>query len=127
MPHALIIDDNVRNVTVLVGLLEMEGLTSTRVTHPNQLNAALVGLTQLDVVFLDLEMPGQNGYEVLAQLKAMPQLQTVPVVAYTVHVSEVQVAHDQGFDGFLGKPINPDKFPGQLARILNGERVWESF
>jgi two-component system cell cycle response regulator DivK len=29
------------------------------------------------------------------------------------------------FDGFLGKPLDPDRFPDQIRRILNGESVWE--
>jgi two-component system cell cycle response regulator DivK len=34
-------------------------------------------------------------------------------------------AKSSGFDGFLGKPLDPDKFPDQIRRILNGEAVWE--
>jgi two-component system cell cycle response regulator DivK len=34
-------------------------------------------------------------------------------------------AKNSGFDGFLGKPLDPDKFPDQIRRILNGEPVWE--
>jgi two-component system cell cycle response regulator DivK len=34
-------------------------------------------------------------------------------------------AQDSGFDGFLGKPLDPDRFPDQIRRILAGESVWE--
>lgn len=123
--HALIIDDNVKNVSVLAHLLSDESVTHTQVTNTNQIDGAVASLSQVDVVFLDLEMPGLNGYEVLAKLKGELGFEQVPVVAYTVHVSEINNAHQYGFDGFIGKPINPDKFPGQLARILRGESVWE--
>jgi CheY-like chemotaxis protein len=83
-------------------------------------------LAAIDVVFLDLEMPGANGYQVLEKLRADPRFQSVPVVAYTVHVSEISVAHEQGFHSFLGKPLDADRFPDQLARILSGESVWET-
>jgi len=49
----------------------------------------------------------------------------VPIIAYTVHVSEIDVVRQHGFDGFLGKPLDSARFPQQLARILNREPVWE--
>jgi two-component system, cell cycle response regulator DivK len=124
--HALVIDDNVKNVNILAYLLSEQGVDSTRVTNPKQLDTILDGIGKVDVVFLDLEMPGVNGYEVLGQLKVATDFQAVPVVAYTVHVSEINAAHDQGFDSFIGKPLDPDRFPDQLARILRGEPVWET-
>jgi two-component system cell cycle response regulator DivK len=30
-----------------------------------------------------------------------------------------------GFDGFIGKPLNPDKFPEQIHKVLSGEKVWD--
>ena len=38
--------------------------------------------------------------------------------------SMVQAAHAAGFDGFIGKPIDPDRFPEQIRAILKGEAVW---
>lgn len=123
--HALIIDDNVKNLGVLAQMLALQGVESTRVAHSRDLSDVLNTLDQVDVIFLDLEMPGTDGYTLLAELRANPHVQHVPIVAYTVHVSEVQAAYQQGFDGFLGKPLNSDKFPDQLNRILSGEQVWE--
>lgn len=124
--HALVIDDNPKNITVLTRLLAEQSLTSTQITNPNTLEGVLDSLGQVDVVFLDLEMPGIDGFEVLHKLKADARFANVPVVAYTVHISEIRVANQEGFDGFIGKPIDPDKFPGQLERILNGQPVWET-
>jgi two-component system, cell cycle response regulator DivK len=126
MTHALIIDDNSRNVTVLATMLSEEKVDSTKVTHPGQLEAALQTLAQVDIVFLDLEMPGVDGYQVLERLRKEARFKGVPIVAYTVHVSEIHNASQHGFDSFLGKPLNADKFPEQLKRILKGERVWET-
>lgn len=124
--QALIIDDNSKNLNILARMLSVEGFSSIQVSNPTKLDAALKETSDIRVVFLDLEMPGLDGYEVLNKLKADPKFQSVPVVAYTVHVSEIQAAHQNGFDGFIGKPLDSDKFPDQLRRILNGEPVWEN-
>jgi two-component system cell cycle response regulator DivK len=123
--HALIIDDNIKNVNVLVLLLSEQNIDTTHVTNMLQLDNTLEHIVPTDVVFLDLEMPDIDGYDVLAKLRADTRFRDTPIVAYTVHVSEIDVAHRRGFDGFLGKPLDPDKFPDQLARILNGTPVWE--
>jgi len=49
------------------------------------------------------------------------------VVAVTAYASEDQLnrARAAGFDGFVGKPLDPDRFPDQVRRMLQGEAVWE--
>jgi two-component system cell cycle response regulator DivK len=122
-PHALLIDDNSQNLKVLAQLLSKQGVTSTEVINPTKLQSVLPTLERVDVVFLDLEMPGLDGYSVKDLLKS--QLGDAPIIAYTVHISEINVVRNLGFDGFLGKPLDQSRFPEQLARILNGEQVWE--
>jgi CheY-like chemotaxis protein len=122
--HALIIDDNPNNLGILAELLTMEGVDATQVQHTKQLNAVLQDVSALDVIFLDLEMPDTNGYQLLERIKSDARFRDVPVAAYTVHVSEVNVARKKGFHSFLGKPLDADRFPDQLARILRGEHVW---
>jgi two-component system cell cycle response regulator DivK len=45
----------------------------------------------------------------------------------TAYASEDQMARAraEGFSGFIGKPLDPDRFPEQIRRILAGEGVWE--
>lgn len=126
MTHALIVEDNARNVAVLARLLAEQNVTNTQVTNPRQLDGLFSEMPSVNIVFVDLEMPGLSGYDVLAKIKARPEFAGVPVIAYTVHVSEITVAQQRGFDGFIGKPLDSDRFPNQLARALNGEGVWET-
>ena len=48
-------------------------------------------------------------------------------MAVTAEASDEQIAkaRSAGFDGFLGKPLDPDRFPEQIRRILGGDPVWE--
>lgn len=124
--HALIIDDNARNAQVLKLMLGDQGVSSTQVTNPRKIEDALTGLKRIDVVFLDLEMPGINGYEVFQALSSDPRFANVPIVACTVHLNEMNTVYEQGFAGFIGKPLDDERFPDQLARILSGQPVWET-
>jgi len=123
-PHALIIDDQLPNIDVLALLLQQEGFEHTPVTRKRDVIPALDNLPPLDVIFLDLEMPNGDYYSLLHELKADDRLSGVPIVAYTVHVSEIDEARLAGFDHFLGKPLQSQEFPEQLRRILQGEPVW---
>lgn len=126
MPHALIIDDQFSNVSVLGMLLENEGITYSAVTNPITLDETLASEPQPDIVFLDLELPGATGIDLLPSLREVPTLAGVPIVAYTVHTSEIDLARRAGFDGFLGKPLDALNFRDQISRLLNGEAVWAS-
>ena len=121
--HALVIDDNAQNRKVLVQLLAKQGFQATEFSDPRKINTSLPSLGAVDVVFLDLEMPGLDGYDVKNLLRA--HFGPTPIIAYTVHVSEINAVKQSGFDGFLGKPIDHARFPDQLARILKGQPVWE--
>jgi CheY-like chemotaxis protein len=123
--HALIIDDNATNLEVMGEMLASQGFTYTLVQNPTTLPDVLVELDQIDIVFLDLEMPGIDGYDVLDMLRQEYGI-AAPIVASTVHLNEIANAREMGFDGFVGKPIKVNRFPGQLQRILNGEHIWEA-
>src|SRR5258705_8528136 len=121
--HALVIDDNTQNLRVLAQLLNKQGISSTEISDPTSLSAVWDNLERPDVVFLDLEMPGLDGFRVKDMLRT--HFEEVPIIAYTVHIREINVVKESGFDGFLGKPVDNKRFPDQLARILRGESVWE--
>src|SRR5689334_9308547 len=110
-PVALVIDDNRKNLHVLANLLNRDRVDHTDLQDPTLVHSTLPNLERHDVVFLDLEMSGLVGYDVLKIFQADVRFCSVPVVAYTVHVSEAGEAYDQGFHSFLAKPLDPDKFP----------------
>ena len=125
MPHALIIDDNRNNIDVLTMFLEREGVSQTAVQNARQVSKTLGQLDKVDVVFLDLEFPYGDGFQVLEAVKSLPDFADVPVIAYTVHTGEIDEVRRAGFDGFLGKPLDSRRFSGQLSRILKGIPVWD--
>jgi CheY-like chemotaxis protein len=124
--HALIIDDNPTNLGVLSRLLSKQGISCTTIVDPSQIENVLQNLPQVDIAFVDLELPEMNGYEILDKLRTDERFHSIPIVACTVHVSEINEAYQQGFHSFLGKPLDAEKFPDQLAKILSGGPVWST-
>jgi two-component system cell cycle response regulator DivK len=122
---ALIIDDNQSNLEALGVLLKKEGITPVMAQSPRDIPAIMDRMPRIDVVFLDLEFPNHNGFQLVSQLKQMEHLQDAPVVAYSVHVSELNEVRAAGFHSFIGKPLSVERFPDQLRRILRGQSVWE--
>ncbi|NIR92633.1 MAG: response regulator, partial [Gammaproteobacteria bacterium] len=60
----------------------------------------------------------EDGYEALQQVRSDESLQDTPVVVVTAHGStaEMQKARKAGFNGFLSKPLDADRFPDQIRR-----------
>lgn len=123
--HALIIDDDAYNIYVMERLLDKENISYTAIRDLSHLEQLLQREQIINIVFLDLEMPDKDGYEVIEILKHYLSPQ-IPIVACTVHTAEVNRARKIGFSGFIAKPLDIDRFPGQVSRILNGDTVWEA-
>lgn len=71
--------------------------------------SALAGLTAaaVDLVLLDISLPGMDGEEVLRRLRADEQLRHTPVIALTAHAmaGDRERFLEAGFDGYVSKPI----------------------
>jgi two-component system cell cycle response regulator DivK len=76
---------------------------------------------------MDIRLPYEDGYGALRKIRASTALKETRVVAVTAEASidHMNKARAAGFDGFLGKPLDMDRFPDQIRRILAGESVWE--
>ncbi len=125
----LIVEDNVRNYALLARLLSFMGVKQTEWKRSgwHVLEFATDTMPQLDLILLDIHLPEEDGYEVLARLREDERFRNTRIVAVTADISSVNLTRAQaaGFDGFLAKPINVDLFPDQIRRILQGESVWD--
>jgi two-component system cell cycle response regulator DivK len=83
-------------------------------------------LPQLDLILLDIQIPHEDGYAILQRIRSIPKLKDTCVVAVTANVlpQDEARARAAGFDGFIGKPLDFDRFPVQIRAILNGESIW---
>ncbi len=73
-----------------------------------------------DAIVLDVMMPGSDGPEVLAQLRANPATAPIPVVFMTAKAfaSEIERLERLGAAGVITKPFDPMALPARLAALL---------
>lgn len=123
----LVVEDNVSNFVLIARLLGFLGIHCEWKTSGYEVVEYADTLPNLDLILMDIRLPYEDGYGALAKIRNASQLKDIPVVAVTAEASQEQMnkARASGFDGFLGKPIDPDRFPDQITRILTGESVWE--
>lgn len=123
----LVVEDNVSNFVLIARMLGFLGIHCEWKTSGYEVVEYADTLPRVDLVLMDIRLPYEDGYGALRKLRQSPKLRNVPVIAVTAEASSEQInkAKISGFDGFLGKPLDPDRFPDQIQRILTGEAVWE--
>lgn len=124
----LIVEDNFNNFLLMTRLLAFLGVKKCewKASGWKVLEFAET-LGSVDLILMDLMLPDADGFESLGSLRSNPRFASVPIVAVTANTSRpyIQRARDLGFDGFIGKPLDPDRFPEQVRKALQGEEVWE--
>ncbi|OLB48639.1 MAG: hypothetical protein AUI08_10135 [Gemmatimonadetes bacterium 13_2_20CM_2_65_7] len=116
----VVVEDQPDNLKLLTTLLSLKG--HQVVGLPNGDRLAEVMRTQKpvpDLVLLDIQLPGRDGYAVLEELKELPE-RSWKVVALTAHAlpEDRARATAAGFDGYITKPIDVRTFPAEVARYL---------
>ena len=96
----------------VIGLVNGEGLLQT------------IQLNPPDLVLMDIQLPGKDGYGLLQEIRASPY-RDLRVVALTAHAmaGDRERALAAGFNGYITKPIDIRNFPDQVARALEGQTV----
>jgi CheY-like chemotaxis protein len=114
-----VVDDNLENLRFICFLTEAFGHTALRATNGAEA-VALVAREVPDLVLLDIHMPGMDGFETLRVLRVDSRIAHVPVVALTAlaMVGDRDVALAAGFDGYITKPIQPDRFATEIDAFL---------
>jgi two-component system, cell cycle response regulator DivK len=123
----LVVEDNVSNFVLIARMLGYLGIHCEWKTSGYEVVEYADTLPRLDLILMDIRLPYEDGYGALKKIRASERFKAVPIIAVTAEASAEQMkkAKDSGFDGFLGKPLDPDRFPDQIRRILSGEPVWE--
>jgi two-component system cell cycle response regulator DivK len=124
----LVVEDNVQNFVLITRLLAFLGVKKCEWKASGwQVLEFAETLPHIDLILMDIFLPEEDGYQVHKRLRAHQRFKNTLIVAVTADVSEKNMkrAREAGFDGFIGKPIDPDRFPNQIRSILQGAEIWE--
>jgi two-component system cell cycle response regulator DivK len=124
----LVVEDTISNFILIVRMLSFMGVQHCEWKPSGwQVVPFASTLPAVHLILLDLRLPYENGYNVLKKIRANARLTDTIVCAVTAQVGEEEMIRAQraGFDGFIGKPLDPDRFPDQIRRLLAREHVWE--
>ena len=120
MATIIIVEDQPDNLNLLATLLTIKGHQVIGLANGDRLTE-VVQTQAPDLVLLDIQLPGRDGYELLEELKGLPQ-RSWKVVALTAHAlpEDRTRATAAGFDGYITKPIDVRNFPAEVAQYLGG-------
>lgn len=123
MARILVVEDNPDNMKLFRALLTMKGHEVKSLASGEGLMEHL-GQAPPDLVLMDIQLPGSDGYSLLAAIRAAGYAE-LRVVALTAHAmsGDRERARAAGFDDYITKPIDIGAFPGQIARALAGEPI----
>ena len=115
----LAVDDLPSNLIIIQKILEP--LFDVRLVKAGEQALALLKREKVDLVLLDIEMPGHNGFELLALIREDPALATLPVVFVTTHASRSFIlrAAEAGAAGYVIKPFKPSLLLQKVLEALD--------
>lgn len=107
-PNILIVEDNPSSRRLIVEYLQSEGYNIFQASNGQEALEVLGNSHQINLVVLDIMMPIMNGYQVLQNMRANDNLQTIPVVVISAagDIQSVVQCFELGAEDYLYKPIN---------------------
>jgi two-component system cell cycle response regulator DivK len=115
----LIVEDQEDNRKILRDLLTSVGYELVEATTGEE-GVALAETARPDLILMDIQLPGLDGYEATRRIKANPALRQIPVIAVTSYAlsgDEVK-AREAGCDAYISKPFSPRALLATIREYL---------
>ena len=123
MAKILVVDDDARKLRLVITALEQAG--HDVLTAEGGAEGVAVALANApDLVLMDVQMPGMDGIAALRRLRAEPRTAALKVAAFTALAmkGDAERLIDEGFDGYIEKPIRYKVFLASVMVLLEGKR-----
>jgi len=116
----LVIDDDVRNVFAIVGMLETYGMTVLHAPNGRKGIEVLLANEGIDLILTDVMMPEMDGYATTAAVRAMPQFAQLPIIAVTAKAmqGDREKSLASGANAYVTKPVDADELLDTMHRVL---------
>src|SRR5213596_1488486 len=124
MATIVVVEDQPDNLKLITALLTMKGHRVIGLSSGELLVPTLLGETHApELVLLDIQLPGRDGFGVLADVKKIAGDHPWKVVALTAHAmpGDREKALGAGFAGYITKPINVPTFTEEIGRYLSSD------
>jgi two-component system, cell cycle response regulator DivK len=116
----LVVEDHEENRQIVRDLLTHAGYEMLE-AHTGEDGVTAAARERPDLILMDIQLPGIDGYEVTRRIKADPALRAIPIIAVTSYAlrGDEARARAAGCDGYLAKPFDPAALLAQVrARLL---------
>ena len=123
-PIVLVVDDEPRNLVLLEALLKTKDYNILK--SPNGEDALhMLGKMEVDIVLLDIMMPGINGFEVCRRIKSNSATRMLPVVLVTAldDMESKIKGIEAGADDFITKPVNKIELLARTKSLINVKKL----
>jgi CheY-like chemotaxis protein len=119
MARILVVEDNPDNRDLMTYLLNAFG-HEVSAAENGELAIAAICEGRFELIICDVHLPRMDGHQVVQTLKADPALCSLPVIAVTAlaMVGDRERLLASGFDGYIAKPIDPQRFVEEIAAFL---------
>lgn len=119
MPTIMVVEDNPTNMKLVHMVLARGGYAVQEATGAEEAITA-VRSDPPDLVLMDVQLPGMDGFDATALLKADPATAAIPVVALTAFAmrGDEEKILSAGFDGYLAKPVRYHELLDLVGRVL---------
>jgi len=117
----LIVDDDVRNVFALTGALEQCGMTVLNAENGKEGIEVLQQSPDIEVVLMDIMMPGLDGYDTMRIIRDLEQFKELPIIAVTAKAmkGDREKCIAAGASDYIAKPVNVEQLASLLSVWLN--------
>lgn len=121
----LYIEDNPSNLRLVEQLIGIRDDIELYTAHNPRLGIDLAEVHQPDLILLDINMPGMDGYQVLEILKDTDSLKNTPVIAVTANAmpSDIEQGRAAGFNDYVTKPLQVNSFLSLIDNYLSSSRA----
>lgn len=122
-PRLLVVEDNETNMMIFRDLLATEGY-SVREAATAEEAFAIARTEPVDLILMDVQLPGMDGLEAVRVLKGDPSTSEIPIVAVSAHAlpPHQDRAIEAGCAGYVTKPIRARDFRERVRSYLSPKR-----
>ena len=120
--RVLVVDDSDLNRKLVTTLLHANAFDILQAEDAE--HAIILAINELpDLILMDIQLPGMDGYEATRRLRQTPETSNIPIIALTAHAmpADEQRAREAGCNDYISKPINTRNFVPQLRKYLEGQ------